>query len=286
MPPRSGNWCQRAVTAGVEVQVAHHPREQRLQRRQVAQAIRRASVRVYDPLSPGHGVWLRCGEFYQWSAFSAAAHHQPFIQLWTILFVGGRSALQSRAMVRGLVVRFGGAGLRYHALTEEQVTIGRSASSTLAFPESHQISRQHAAIRKHEQGWVLIDLGSRNGTLLNGVRVEGEVSLAAGDTIGIGDLSIEITGEESPSVPAVLSDTTRIERPPAPPDTQILEFPGSRGVLSVPDPTPFAYGRSSVLFRATGDGGTALVIKLFRRCRGIRGTTSPPSSARCRRRVS
>ena len=43
------------VAAGVEVEVAHQPREQRLQRRQIAQAIRRASVGVDDPLGPGHG---------------------------------------------------------------------------------------------------------------------------------------------------------------------------------------------------------------------------------------
>ena len=43
------------AAASMEVEVAHQHREQRLQRRQIAQAIRRASVGVDDPLSPGHG---------------------------------------------------------------------------------------------------------------------------------------------------------------------------------------------------------------------------------------
>lgn len=74
------------------------------------------------------------------------------------------------------------------------VTLGRGANNTivLADPKS---SRQHCIIEKSEQGVVVRDLGSRNGTTVNGQKVE--VSpLKEGDIIGIGDTLI-FFGEKS-----------------------------------------------------------------------------------------
>lgn len=165
-------------------------------------------------------------------------------------------------------MRIGAAEPRYYALKEDQVTIGRSTSSTLSFPESHLISRQHAAIQKRGNAWVVVDLGSSNGTLLNGVHVEGEMTISPGDIIEIGDLAIECTGEDfeplRPMLPPAIAPGPSLHQP----DTQAMEFPGSRGVRLVADPTPFAYGRSSVLLRATGDGGAQLCIKLFSHVQG------------------
>jgi serine/threonine protein kinase len=166
-------------------------------------------------------------------------------------------------MIRGLIIKMGSAEPRYYVLAEETVTIGRSPYSSLSFPESTQVSRQHASIQKREGRWVLVDLGSRNGTLLNGTRISKEMPLATGDRIEIGDLTIECTGEESshqqPTAPPAAGQK------PAP---ARMEFPGKRGVLLLPDPTPFAYGRSSVLFRATGTDGADLCVKLFPQVQG------------------
>lgn len=79
-------------------------------------------------------------------------------------------------------------------LEEDAVTIGRDAASTIQI-NSPYISRHHARVEMHDAQPVLIDLGSRNGSLLNGSRVTGSTPLRPGDIITIGDATIECLGD-------------------------------------------------------------------------------------------
>lgn len=63
-------------------------------------------------------------------------------------------------------------------------TIGREPNSNLVLPNT-QVSRQHAVLLRDREGYVLQDLGSRHGTLINGVRHE-TVRLQSGDRIQLG----------------------------------------------------------------------------------------------------
>lgn len=71
--------------------------------------------------------------------------------------------------------------------------IGRAASSTIVIDESY-VSTRHALITRQERQWWLEDLGSRNGTLLNDVRLgAGETAvLTRGDIIGIGSVRVRL----------------------------------------------------------------------------------------------
>ncbi|MGC4068525.1 MAG: FHA domain-containing protein [Polyangiaceae bacterium] len=60
-------------------------------------------------------------------------------------------------------------------------------------------SRQHCAVRLTSEGLVIVDLNSRNGTLVNGKRLEGERLIVPGDVIRIGSDSIEVLMAESPA---------------------------------------------------------------------------------------
>jgi sigma-B regulation protein RsbU (phosphoserine phosphatase) len=71
-------------------------------------------------------------------------------------------------------------------LDKERVSIGRSRESDVFLPDQF-LSRHHAEIRQGVSGYYLVDLGSKNGTLLNGVRLEAEALLKEGDQIKIGD---------------------------------------------------------------------------------------------------
>jgi Protein of unknown function (DUF3662)/FHA domain len=64
-------------------------------------------------------------------------------------------------------------------------TIGRSRQCDVVL-EDPNVSRRHAEVRPGPRGWVLSDLGSTNGTLLNGHRAAGPEELSAGDEIEIG----------------------------------------------------------------------------------------------------
>jgi Nif-specific regulatory protein len=68
---------------------------------------------------------------------------------------------------------------------KEEVSVGRLASNQLCVGDP-SISRQHCLILPHYDGFQIRDLGSNNGTFVNGDRV-GECVLADGDKIRIGD---------------------------------------------------------------------------------------------------
>src|SRR5262245_5833573 len=61
-----------------------------------------------------------------------------------------------------------------------EVTFGRSRASTIAV-DHDKASRNHARVVRRGAEITVEDLGSRNGTRVNGVRIEGPTRLAAGD---------------------------------------------------------------------------------------------------------
>jgi hypothetical protein len=68
-------------------------------------------------------------------------------------------------------------------------TLGRDTASTIRINDEH-VSTQHAEIRRRGSRWVLRDLGSTNGTAVNGTLVKGERVLVDGDMIALGATSL------------------------------------------------------------------------------------------------
>lgn len=77
------------------------------------------------------------------------------------------------------------------AIKKPQFIIGRSQSCNLCAGSS-AISRQHCVITRDEARVAIKDLGSRNGTLVNGNKIQGEVELTTGDEVTIGPLKFLI----------------------------------------------------------------------------------------------
>jgi hypothetical protein len=69
------------------------------------------------------------------------------------------------------------------------VTIGRSRQCDVVLNDAN-VSRQHAEIRPRGGSWVLSDLGSTNGSSLNGRRIEGPEVVKAGDEVEVGTSKI------------------------------------------------------------------------------------------------
>jgi pSer/pThr/pTyr-binding forkhead associated (FHA) protein len=69
-------------------------------------------------------------------------------------------------------------------LGEETLTIGRLPSCDIPVPDPN-VSRKHAEIRPSGAGYVVVDLGSTNGTRVNGATVN-ERKLTDGDVIAVG----------------------------------------------------------------------------------------------------
>jgi hypothetical protein len=72
------------------------------------------------------------------------------------------------------------------AVTAHAITIGRLPECTIVLNDPNT-SRRHAEIRRGLQGTTVVDLGSTNGTKVNGQRITGELTLAAGDIITVGN---------------------------------------------------------------------------------------------------
>ncbi|MBU1405397.1 MAG: adenylate/guanylate cyclase domain-containing protein [Proteobacteria bacterium] len=81
-------------------------------------------------------------------------------------------------------------------------TLGRVANTDIMLPYSW-VSRKHAMIQREENGrFNLIDLGSSNGTFINGRKIHTPVSLQNGDCIGIGSTRLLFNQETLPARPA------------------------------------------------------------------------------------
>src|SRR6185312_10909309 len=67
---------------------------------------------------------------------------------------------------------------------------GRLASLEIVLDDS-SVSRRHAEVRLGEEGWSVCDLGSTNGTYVNGVRIgQGEQSLKPRDIVQFGKVAV------------------------------------------------------------------------------------------------
>lgn len=81
------------------------------------------------------------------------------------------------------------AGTRY-AITSELMTVGRHPDSDI-FLDDITVSRRHVELSTSNTGYMIRDVGSLNGTYLNGERLEdSEVSLTNGDEIQIGKFKL------------------------------------------------------------------------------------------------
>ena len=72
------------------------------------------------------------------------------------------------------------------------VVIGRSSDAEIAVPD-RSMSRRHARLFFEGGDWLVEDLGSRNGTLLSGRRIDGPTPVAVGAALRIGSTTINVT---------------------------------------------------------------------------------------------
>lgn len=83
-----------------------------------------------------------------------------------------------------LVMREGQLSGQRWTIDSDEFVIGRGAECNIVLPE-RQVSREHVRITHDANGYILHDLGSKNGTHLNGKQIQGSVPLQDGDELSI-----------------------------------------------------------------------------------------------------
>jgi pSer/pThr/pTyr-binding forkhead associated (FHA) protein len=82
---------------------------------------------------------------------------------------------------------WGRSGRELRSLDSERLTVGTLESNDVVV-EAEGVSRVHAVFERFGGAWCVRDLGSRNGTFVNGDRIIGERALHSGDEVVLGRL--------------------------------------------------------------------------------------------------
>ncbi len=89
-------------------------------------------------------------------------------------------------------------------LEADSYRIGRVPSNQLSFPGAEGLSREHLAIERSGAHWVARDLGSTNGSLVNGVRISEPQILRSGDRITAGRVNLVYRESDEPAAGEVV----------------------------------------------------------------------------------
>lgn len=140
-----------------------------------------------------------------------------------------------------LIMRTGPTPGAVFALEGDQLTIGRDSSNEVTINDA-EVSRRHARLTFQGGKFVLEDLGSTNGTFVNGQRLAGPRVLKAGEVVSFGEqivLVFESTNFDpaatvaSPRA-AVVPSASRPVTPPPPP----AQYAGSVPASPMPEAAP------------------------------------------------
>lgn len=159
------------------------------------------------------------------------------------------------------VVRSGPNTGKIYPLEAPEIIVGRDASNSVAINDA-EVSRKHAKLSLHGSAYVIQDLGSTNGTFVNGQRVTNTQVLNPGDTVSFGENIVLIfeaaydpnaTVISSAQAPKTVAPVRRPTPTPAPSPVQVQVYSGQ--VPAGPTPAPAAPAKKS--------GSKAVVIILI-----------------------
>ena len=132
-------------------------------------------------------------------------------------------------------------------LTKEVTLMGRDVTNDISLGDP-EVSRQHARLTRTPGGYVIEDLGSTNGSFVNGERLVAPRVLASGDLLGLGEnvtLSFEgATPETAQTVMGGAVQPAAVQHGAAPTPEAMQE------VIAQPTPIP------AIEAEPSGEGGT------------------------------
>ena len=103
-----------------------------------------------------------------------------------------QTSISEPALPKGkeLLITFPDGHSRAVPLDHSALTLGRSTDNDLGYPEDSGLSRRHLTFEKEGEEWIVRDLSSKNGTFLNGVRIQDKQVLRPGDKVTASHLQL------------------------------------------------------------------------------------------------
>ena len=121
---------------------------------------------------------------------------------------------------------------RVWALEAERQDIGRSSRNAIQIPDA-TVSKEHAEILRQGGIWLVRDLGSRNGTRVNGVDASNPIEIKSGDRIEVGHVLLTVS-DRDPAHQVSFNDATVLGSSMRLKADQILDRKTPSGLASTP----------------------------------------------------
>lgn len=131
--------------------------------------------------------------FFIWRVIRSAARDMPVAPQESFILAPSQLAAEHPAASGGRLVVAKSKTLesgRTFDAGPVPVTIGRAGDNIVSLPQDEFASGHHARIESQRDGVWIIDLGSTNGTFVNGARLDGRRKLREGDVVQVGDTEL------------------------------------------------------------------------------------------------
>jgi pSer/pThr/pTyr-binding forkhead associated (FHA) protein len=224
---------------------------------------------------PAAGPWTQAG-----------ANGSAPAQVWTDPSAG-RLLLQPHAE---------GEPAREFVLNGHNVTIGRAPACTVSLPDDPLVSRLHAVLHYDADRYTISDLGSSNGTLVNGTAIQGVTPLAEGDRITVGQHVLIFTQTPGrPTAAAYADGPADVPVPQGPPSLPPMpdapnweallaqndgaEVPGAPGGATVAAPAQAGAADETVEVIDAAESGDTPVIDMANAAQSDQETASAPPAS-------
>jgi predicted component of type VI protein secretion system len=148
-------------------------------------------------------------------------------------------------------------------LAKDTFTIGRDVNADVTINDP-EVSRTHIRLTAQADGYMIEDLGSTNGTFINGQRVTGSKLLRPGDSLGLGEtVVLELSRVADAAAATVVmpakSMPTEFNAPPPPPPGPATATMPPFSEPMAPPPAP-AQGNPMLKWIAIGCGCLTLLV--------------------------
>lgn len=140
-----------------------------------------------------------------------------------------------------LVVRRGPQPNQVYGLNKDVITVGRDITNDIVINDP-EVSRHHMRFTRGAGGYTLEDLGSTNGTFINGQRLTGAKPLSSDDLIGLGE-TVTLVYESAAPAPGKSPAELAEHLPPAAASPYAPGAAAPQARQPQPAPPPYSYAQ-------------------------------------------